>query len=130
MAPTSGSADGAPPGRGVRVSAARHELHQGPLPHPDILRLYDSVVPGLAERIVKMAEREQAHRHEMDLRLLRSSNRRYLSGYLSSLAMIAATFGTAVWLLAKGQDISGLVMLVTALATIVSVFIWGRRKVS
>lgn len=117
-----------PPERGARVSAAKHESHQGPLPHPDILRLYDGVVPGLAERIVKMAEREQAHRHEMDIRLLRSSNRRYLFGYLSSLLMIAATFGTAVWLLAGGRDISGLVMLVTALATIVGVFIWGRRK--
>jgi uncharacterized membrane protein len=38
----------------------------GPLPSPVLLEQYDQVLPGLAETIVRMAEREQAHRHEMD----------------------------------------------------------------
>ncbi len=44
----------------------RQELYSGPIPHPDLLKKYDSVIPGLAERIVAMAEEEQKHRHKLD----------------------------------------------------------------
>lgn len=39
--------------------ATRHKSFEGPLPHPEILKRYDEIVPGLAERIVAMAEKEQ-----------------------------------------------------------------------
>lgn len=35
----------------------------GPLPHPDTLEQYEKILPGIAERIVKMAEAEQKARH-------------------------------------------------------------------
>lgn len=38
---------------------------EGPLPHPELLKQYEEVVPGCAERIVKMAETEQASRLEL-----------------------------------------------------------------
>ncbi len=38
----------------------------GPLPAPEILAAYDEVLPGLAERIVRLTEREQQHRHELE----------------------------------------------------------------
>lgn len=36
--------------------------YQGSVPHPDILRGFDAVVPGTAARLVKLAEEESAHR--------------------------------------------------------------------
>lgn len=45
--------------------ATRHESFEGPLPHPEILKQYDATVPGLAERIVAMAEKEQEARLEI-----------------------------------------------------------------
>lgn len=42
--------------------ATRHETFEGPLPHPEILKQYDIAVPGLAERVVAMAEKEQEAR--------------------------------------------------------------------
>lgn len=38
----------------------------GPLPHPQTLRQYDEVLPGAAERILRMAEKQQDHRIGMD----------------------------------------------------------------
>lgn len=43
---------------------ARAESFAGPLPHPDLLKKYDEVLPGTAERILAMAEEEQRIRHE------------------------------------------------------------------
>lgn len=56
-----------------RVIARIHtEEFRGPIPHPQILRQYDEIQPGLAEKIVGMALREQEHRHEMDSALVKS----------------------------------------------------------
>ena len=46
----------------VRVS----ETYSGPLPHPAILQQYEAIQPGFAERLLRMAEREQDHQHEME----------------------------------------------------------------
>ncbi len=39
---------------------------QGPIPPPDALRQFDDVIPGSAERILRMAEIEQLSRLEFD----------------------------------------------------------------
>lgn len=49
------------------LTVQKQELFQGPIPHPDLLKKYDEVVLGAAERILRLAEEEQQHRHEMDL---------------------------------------------------------------
>lgn len=39
---------------------------QGPLPAPEELLAYNQLIPGSAERIIAMAEREQAVRHNLE----------------------------------------------------------------
>ncbi|WP_423227783.1 DUF2335 domain-containing protein [Pseudomonas syringae] len=41
----------------------QREQHKGPLPSPRQLNEYEKCLPGAAERIVAMAEKEQLHRH-------------------------------------------------------------------
>ncbi|HZY10138.1 MAG TPA: DUF2335 domain-containing protein [Bacteroidota bacterium] len=48
------------------VSIESFESHSGPLPSPQMLKKYDEILPGLAERIVGMAERQSAHRIEIE----------------------------------------------------------------
>jgi uncharacterized membrane protein len=38
----------------------------GPLPHPDVLRKFNEIIPGAAERIIKMAEDQSIHRKELE----------------------------------------------------------------
>lgn len=49
---------------GVTSSVTRHvtTAHSGPLPAPETLAGYDQVLPGAAERILCMAEKQQASR--------------------------------------------------------------------
>ena len=42
----------------------------GPLPHPDIMKGYDDIVPGAAERILKMAENQQNHRFKLEEKIV------------------------------------------------------------
>ena len=42
----------------------------GPVPPPQFMKGWNAVVPGSAERILAMAEKDQAHIHDMDRRKL------------------------------------------------------------
>jgi len=50
----------------------QQKLHQGPLPAPEDLQRYEQMCPGAAERIIRMAETEQAHRHAQERKALES----------------------------------------------------------
>ncbi|MBI1739603.1 MAG: DUF2335 domain-containing protein [Acidobacteriales bacterium] len=38
----------------------------GPLPHPEDLAKYEQVLPGSADRIIRMAERQAEHRQNLE----------------------------------------------------------------
>ena len=40
--------------------------YQGAVPHPDILRGFDELVPGAAARLIKLAEDEAEHRRKIE----------------------------------------------------------------
>lgn len=42
------------------------QVHQGPIPHPDILAGYDKIVPGAANRILVLAETEALNRNRRE----------------------------------------------------------------
>ena len=48
-----------------QVISYREEFF-GPIPHPQLLRQYEELQPGFAERIMRMGEHEQSHRHWVD----------------------------------------------------------------
>jgi len=49
----------------VQVVAQQTAFH-GPIPHPDILERYEHIVPGSADRLIRMAEEESSHRHRLE----------------------------------------------------------------
>lgn len=53
--------------------AIQQESFSGPIPHPAILEGYEKIQAGFAERIVKMAEKEQDHRFECDDKIIKGS---------------------------------------------------------
>lgn len=89
----------------VHNVTARYAAFRGPLPTPDLLGGYEDVVPGAGERILRMAEKEQEHRHAWEDRSLENervySLRGLRLGWLTSLslalgAVAAAWFGEPV----------------------------------
>ncbi len=81
------------------VLEAYFESHRGPLPAARELRSYDLVLPGAAERIVAMAEREQLHRHSLEGRIvttetnLRGRGQIFALGALTLTLSVVALFG-------------------------------------
>lgn len=75
------------------------ELQQwtGPLPPPAALERFNDIIPGGADRILAMAEKEQGHRIEYESTGLRATTEeakrgQYLGSVLSAVALLGAVF--------------------------------------
>lgn len=99
-------------------------LQSGPIPSADALESYERILPGLAERIVGMAEREAKERHWKDRFRLKTER---WSVYLSFL-LAGGGFGGAGWLIAHGFGAAGITTIIAELASLVLAFRWGKGK--
>lgn len=105
--------------KSVRVSA----LFTGPLPHPSVLKAYDNVLPGLAERIVVLAEGEADHRRNMNLKAM--ANERI--GTFSGLAVAVSFAGVAAYALKCGHPTAASILGTGTLGSIIGAFVYGSR---
>ena len=100
----------------VRESIVESSASSRPLPPPSMYRAYDEVLPGSAERILRMAEREQDHRIESERDTLRQVPHQHRLGTLVALsslgvAGVLAMYGHGMgrgnhWLREYGWDCS------------------------
>lgn len=107
----------------IEVAAA----FRGPLPPPDMLRVYEEALPGLAERIVTEAETESAHRRRMEETELAAdiglARRGQTGAWLIGFAFLVA----AVVLAVTGNALIGGVLGVVELLLIAASFAIRRR---
>ena len=73
----------------VRKSIIESSALPGPLPPPAMYRAYDELLPGSADRILTMAEREQDHRIESERDALRQAPHQHRLGTLVALSSLA-----------------------------------------
>lgn len=111
----------------ISLEETRIESFRGPIPHPDLLAKYDVVQPGLAERIVSMAEREQDHRHgivEQAVQANVDSDRR---GQWMAFAIAIAVLVAAVILGIAASPWAGGILGVLDIVTVVGLFLRRER---
>lgn len=99
---------------------------QGPLPPPEVLGQYEKVLPGLADRIVTMAESNVVHIQVMNQKSLRYDSLRSFAGLTAGL-VVTALFGIIAFrLISEGETIPGIVLGSVDLVALITVFIIGR----
>jgi len=75
---------------------------QGPLPPPDALAQFNTVVANGAERIVCMVEEEQRHRQKYESDQLAALIRDTRRGHYMGLVICLASIGGAIWTAMSG----------------------------
>jgi uncharacterized membrane protein len=106
------------------AGARRVVALEGPIPLPETLAEYDTMMPGLALRIVDWAEREAEHRRAVERSMLRMA----WGGLWCALLVSLTTIGGGMALVWQGRSTVGLVGVVGAVAGLVIVFVAGRRR--
>ena len=97
-----------PPEMRQATVTALARMSSGPLPQADEFAKYENAVPGAGDRILAMAEREQAHRHEKENKAMdytaRDVGRGAWMGMAVSLSFVAlAAYG--MWLGVTGPTL-------------------------
>lgn len=107
---------------GVLEAAIIAGQFSGPLPPPGILKAYDEILEGGADRIFEQWERETAHRHALEERAVDA----YFAGltraqWMAFIVILVIGVGGLV-IVALGHPLVGLAGFFLALATVVASF--------
>ena len=118
-----------PDGRGTLLEiTASFSYTQSPYPSPEIIKAYEEILPGAADRVFRLPERQQEIQAETNKGLLRNDRRR-INGQIAIALTIIAVAGLATWL---GNAIIalpfGLAGFVTLWIKTIREFLTGRRK--
>lgn len=102
--------------------------YSGPLPHPAILKGFEEVQPGAAERIIRMAENEATHRHSLERQDCRSFIMNERLGMVCGLVFGLFVAGGGLYCVLKGHPAAGSIIASIPMGGIIIAFIQGRRK--
>ncbi len=110
----------------VTVASAYMARYRGPLPPPEILARYNEIHPGLADRIVQMAERQQGHRIDLEKKSVYGEVDRSREALRLAFIVTVVIVAGAIYLLATGHPIEGFGALLLDTAVLVGAYIYGR----
>ena len=114
------------------IVAQATRISSGPIPHPDILRGYEEILPGSADRILSMAEGETKHRHEMEEEIIHTEGRDSLLGIVVAgvLALCALIAGVIVVLVSNTPytSVIGAIFGLSGIGSIIVTMINSTRR--
>ena len=119
--------------------------YEGAIPHPEILKGFNDLVPGTAEKLIRLAEEESAHRrsleiasmnsninvqqHQMDMDIQQNKAvfKSDMIGQISGLIVCLASIGTAAYLGINGHDwLAGGISAIPT-ATLIKAFFLNKK---
>jgi uncharacterized membrane protein len=99
----------------------------GFLPPTEILRKYNSVVPGLADRLVIQAEKQTTHRISQEKKLLSANIWKSFIGLVFAFLIGSLGVGGGLYLTFVGFNVIGIVFSSATLVSLVMSFIYGSQ---
>lgn len=98
----------------------------GPIPPPHLLSEYDQVLPGLAARLVTLAEDEAIHRRGIQRRQMRLAEGGLLSAFVIAMTVILG----GIFLIYEGATKEGIGSIIAALTSLLVVYLTRGEKKS
>jgi uncharacterized membrane protein len=114
--------------RVIRAELWAESTFSGPLPHPDILVKFEHVIPGAAERLLRMAEKQSNHRQSLERTVVDADIRRSWAGLWTGFVIgLTGMIGSVVLGLYDHPGLGGF-LGGTTLVSLVSVFVIGTKS--
>ena len=111
----------------LSVTMIQSRMHSGPLPDPDTLIKYDSVIPEGADRVMKMAEKQQEHRMKIESKVINSQSSQSKLGQIFGLIIGIVGIASGTYLASIGATYVGGIIAGGTVVSLVSVFVIGKR---
>lgn len=116
-----------PPEQQMRFVATATS-YSGPIPPPEALERFNEIIPKGAHRILRMAEKQQNHRHQLETKVITSDIRRSWGGLIAGLlvALVSISFGCS--LVYHGHDTAGTTIATATVVALVTAFLKGTSQ--
>lgn len=101
--------------------------YQGPLPLPEQLMGYEQVCPGAADRIIKMAEEQAAHRRYLEKITVETQAKNARAGIYCGTFVTFATIVAGAVECVLGNPVQGTAAVVLGTLVPAAVFYYGKR---
>ena len=95
------------------------------MPPPEQLRQYNEVLPGAAERMLALVEKQQAHRHSLETKMVDSDVRRTWMGMWMGMTVVIVTVAAGTLLAWHDKQVIGGLVAGLPLVALVGVFVYG-----
>ncbi|MGH9422273.1 MAG: DUF2335 domain-containing protein [Thermoanaerobaculia bacterium] len=100
----------------------------GPLPPPQTLAQYNQAFPGAAERIVRMAESQSAHRRSLESARVHADIDNEKRGQVLAFIIALVVFLGSLAIVWQGKSVAGITVMLAELATLAGLFIYGKES--
>ena len=108
---------------GALYAVEESSSFRGPLPPPEMLKGYESILPGASERILSMAEKQQEHRMHIEKTSVDRQTKQSGNGQIWG-GVLAVLFGIITFILGyTGHDVLAGTIGTTTIISLVIVFV-------
>lgn len=113
------------------LALSAQQTFVGPIPHPDVLKGYEEISTGFADRIITMAEKQSEHRMKMESEKIhaesRDSSRGVWFAFILGIGSLAAATAIALTGQNAASSIGGSLLGITGIGSIAVTFIKSTR---
>ena len=99
----------------------------GPLPPPAALAQYESILPGAADRIISMSERQMDHRIQLEQKVVGGDSTRSNLGLAAAFIVAVIALLGSIYVIDQGYTWAGVAIFGIDIVGLASVFVHGTR---
>lgn len=111
-----------------KVSRLELTAYSGIIPHPSIIAGYEDILPGSADRILSMAEKEGEHRRSLEKKITEDDGNRAYLGLMAGFLIAVTGLGGSIYLGLKDKIWASGIMSAGTLTSLVTVFVKGKER--
>lgn len=116
-------------GKVTQLIISKHlTAFHGPLPPPEILKEYQSILPGSPERFLNLVEKEQSHSHSKENLFLKNQIAQNWAGLIIGALLVAGFFYGAYSLAMAGHDTVAGIIFSCTIISIATIFVLHKRS--
>ena len=113
----------------IQFTRSQQLSYSSPIPPPEVLAGYNVLVsPDAGDRLLKMVERQEAHRQDIEKTVIKGDNIRAYIGQFSGVLILLATMGLTAYLANLGLGGWGIALIIGELMGLAGVFFYSSKN--
>jgi uncharacterized membrane protein len=109
------------------IAIAQHTLYQGIIPQSSEFKEYEHTLPGAADRILSLAEKQNRHRQKLELKAINTGVFQSVAGTLIGFAVSISCIVASVILALNGRETTASIIGGTTVIGLATTFVLGQK---